>query len=522
MEITADVKKKGWGWYKPIVFAKFPLKSLAAGEKKDASGNWDQVAAKWECPEWFKDAKFGLWLHWGPQTVPATGGGWYARHMYMEPKDLQREKWGLAAWSYHRATFGHQSVAGYKEVCNAWKAEKFDADATITRFKKWGARYVAIMGNHHDNFDLFASSVHGWNATKVGPKRDMVGDFAAAARRQNLKWAVSVHVFRTRKWLAPAFGSDSEGPKKGIPYDGNLTKKDGKGTWWEGLDPQQLYALNYAPFETELAQRHLELTSNYKPDLLYFDDRHIPGPISKACAKLYADSLENNGSIQAVVTVKGPQKGTVLDYEKGVAEGIRNEYWQTDTTIADDWFLKPNPDGGSKMLHNARSLKELLVDIVSKRGVLLLNIAVRKDGTIPRDQIAEMDVLGAWLEGNGEAIYDSRPWKIHGEGGETSGGHFNERGIASKPWDHHVLRFTCNKANTVLYVHVFGDPAGKDIVVASLAKEKKLFGGKVDKVSVLGSAATVDWALRSDGLHVKMPGKLPFNDCTVLKVERKP
>ncbi len=149
---------------------------------------WPKMAAEWKCPEWFKDAKFGLWLHWGPQTVPEKGGGWYARHMYMSPPELGREKWGSEAWLYHRRTFGHQSKVGYKDVCRLWKAEKFDPEATIRRFADWGARYVATAANHHDNYDLFASSLHGWNATKVGPERDILGEFAEAARRQNLKW----------------------------------------------------------------------------------------------------------------------------------------------------------------------------------------------------------------------------------------------------------------------------------------------------------------------------------------------
>ena len=485
----------------------------------------DKLEPVWEppqdykCPQWFRDAKFGLWLHWGPQTVPAKGGGWYARHLYMEPKELGRETWGKDAWNYHRETYGHQSVIGHKDICNLWKAEKFDAEATISQFKKWGARYVATMANHHDNFDLFNSTVHGWNATKVGPKRDIVGEFANAAKRQNLKWAASVHVARAKWFLLPAFGSDSEGAKKDVPYDGNLTKNDGKGTWWEGLDPQQLYASKYDKFEEELTSRHLDLVTNYKPDLLYFDDGQIPAPMVKACQRLFEDSLHKNGSIQTIITVKRPQKGTIQDYEKGVSEGIQEEYWQTDTTIADDWFLKPNPDGASKLLHNARSLKELMVDIVSKRGVLLLNIAVRPDGTIPQDQFMIMEELGAWLKGNGNAIYDTHPWKVYGEGGIAAGGHFNERGITSIPWDHTVRRFTSNKDNKILYAHIFGDPTGKEIVISSFADEKKLFSGKVLKVSVTGSNTKVIWSLQATGLHVTIPDKLTFKDCNVLKIE---
>ena len=490
--------------------------SATAPARAESAAEWDQVSTNWSCPEWFKDAKFGLWLHWGPQTIPAKGGGWYARDMYMQKNP---DSWGKDAWSYHRETYGPQSTFGYKDLCNSWKAEKFDADATIKQFKNWGARYVATMANHHDNFDLFASSVHGWNTTRVGPKRDLVGEFAAAARRHDLKWAASVHCNRSPGWFTPAFGSDSDGPLKGVPYDGNLTKADGKGLWWEGLDPQQLYASKYPKFNQEFGQRILELVTNYRPDELYFDDGQIPGPTKPACAALYADSLKQSGSIQTLITVKSPESGTVLDFEKGVSGGIQKDYWQTDTTLADDWFLKPNPDGSSNLRHNARSLKELLVDIVSKRGVLLLNVAIRADGTIPADQMVIMDELGLWLKGNGEAIYNTRPWKTYGEGGEAAGGAFTERGISSKPWDSSVLRFTVNKRNTILYVHVFGNPAGMDLIVKSMAADKNLFTGKIKKISVVGSHARVNWSMQSDGLHIRVPGHLAYKDCNVLKIE---
>jgi len=473
----------------------------------------------YHCPQWFRDAKFGLWLHWGPQSIPAKGGGWYARHMYMEQKELGNEVWGSEAWSYHRETYGHQSEFGYKDICNLWKAEKFDANETIIQFKKWGARFVAIIANHHDNFDLFNSSIHHWNTVNVGPKRDILGEFAAAARKQNLKWAATLHTARAQKYFEPSIGSDSEGPKKNVPYDGNLVREDGKGKWWEELDPKQLYAIKYDKFESELTQRHLELVTKYKPDILYFDDAQIPSTMVPACKELYKESLTRNGSVEAIITVKQPQKGTILDFEKGVAEDIQDECWQTDTTIADDWFLKTNPDGSSIMLHNARSLKELLVDIVSKRGVLLLNIAMHPDGTIPHDQLIVMDELGKWIEGNGEAIFETHPWKIFGEGGTTAGGHFKERRISSTPWDFNIYRFTCHKNNKVLYIHIFGDPAGKVVTINSFASNKGLFTAKVTNVILIGSKKSVKWTLTNSGLCVNMPDNMGFRDCNVLRVE---
>ena len=167
-------------------------------------------------------------------------------------------------------------------------------------------------------------------------------------------------------------------------------------------------------------------------------------------------------------------------------------------------------------------MQSLVCGFTVGRGILLLNIAVRADGSIPSDQFEVMEEFGAWLKGNREAIYDTQPWKKYGEGGTTAGGHFNERGVNSEPWDHHVLRFTCNKAQTALYVHTFGNPAGKEIVVNSLSANSGLFSGKIKKVSLIGSNASVQWSMKNDGLHINMPVKLPFKDCNVLKINVLP
>jgi alpha-L-fucosidase len=487
-----------------------------SGVAMSAPFSQDDIFQKFQCPQWFKDAKFGLWLHWGPQTIPAKGAGWYARHMYIPPEILSSgESWGKQAWEYHRLTFGHQSDFGYKDICNLWKADKFDAEATVQQFKKWGARYVAIMANHHDNFDLFNSSVHKWNSVNVGPKRDLIGEFSEAARRNQLKWVATAHTYRAKHWFAPAYGADASGFRKGEPYDGNLTKEDGIGKWWDGLDPQQLYAHKYEAFESELTQRHLDLVNNYKPDMLYFDDDNIPPPMREACIALYENSLKQHGSIQSIVTVKNKHKGLILDVEMGIVDGMPDEYWQTDTSLHQDWFLKTEEN--MALLHDVRTLKELFIDIISKRGSLLLNVAVYHDGSIPEDQFAILDEFGKWLDANSEAIYATEPWKIYGEGGVTVGGKFKERRVNSEPWDYNVRRFTCNKDRKTLYIHVFGDPAGKEITISPLA-DKKLFRGRVKNISLIGGSNDIKWSMKPQGLTVQMPDQLSFTTCNILKV----
>jgi alpha-L-fucosidase len=236
----------------------------------------------------------------------------------------------------------------------------------------------------------------------------------------------------------------------------------------------------------------------------------------EAVNRLFENSFKKHGSIQAIITTKLPQAGTILDYEKGIAEGIQPEYWQTDTSFDESWFLKKTEDK-DKLHHNARTLKELLVDIISKRGVLMFNIAVNHDGSIPADQFAIMEEFGAWLNANSEAIHATEPWKTFGEGGEAAAGHFNERRVESTPWTHDVHRFTCSKDHKTLYIHVFGDPAGKELMIGSLAN-KAFFRGKVKNVSLIGSNEKVQWSMKPQGLTIQMPEKLAFTDCNILKV----
>jgi alpha-L-fucosidase len=187
---------------------------------------WESLQ-NYAVPEWYRNAKFGIWAHWGPQCEPEHGD-WYGRGMYEEGSDH---------YKYHVQKYGHPSKFGFKDVIHQWKAEKWDPDQLVALYKRVGAKYFFAMANHHDNLDLWNSKYQSWNSVNVGPKKDLIGGWAKAAKKQGLPFGVSVHASHAWMWFEPAQGSDKSGPLAGVPYDGKITKADGKGAWWAGMDP---------------------------------------------------------------------------------------------------------------------------------------------------------------------------------------------------------------------------------------------------------------------------------------------
>ncbi len=261
-------------------FCMFLPASFAADEASGEKMLEGQFKPSWEslkqykCPDWFRDAKFGIWAHWSAQCQPEQGD-WYARNMYVQGNER--------CYKYHVEHYGHPSKVGFKDICNMWKAEKFDPDKLIELYKRAGAKYFVSLANHHCNFDCYDSKYQPWNSVNVGPKKDLVGMWEKAARKNGLRYGISVHAARSWRWYEVAQGSDTNGPMAGVPYDGKLTKADGKGQWWEGLDPQDLYAQNHKPGEKpdkaycdKFFNRTVDLINKYKPDLLYFDDGGMP------------------------------------------------------------------------------------------------------------------------------------------------------------------------------------------------------------------------------------------------------
>lgn len=497
------------------------------GEKKDLE--WDELAEIYSCPEWFRDAKFGIWFHWGPQSVPEQGGGWYARHMYM--KDVGKQVFGKMANPYHLKTYGHPSEFGYKDIINLWKAENFNAEELIAFSKKNGAKYIVALANHHDHFDLFNSIHHPWNSVNVGPKKDIIKEFADAARAARLKFGVTSHDNRFLEWWKPAFGADESGTYKGVPYDGRLTKADGKGKWWEGLDPADLYGPvpeNRTPeviegIKENWEKRHLQLVDAYRPDLLYYDGgRFTYGDHGKEVSRrLYNNSLAENGSIEAVMLLKGRVPGTVNEVESGGSNTLRKEPWQSEITFT-DWFYKKD----RHLAHNARTILEMLIDAVSKNGNLLLNIELHPDGSIPAEQKVIVDIVGDWLKVNGEAIYGTRPWKVYGDGLSVRGGnslmvngeirnvdenaatmkhkgeHYNQRTTASPEYAGDEVRFTTKgKAFNIIVLN----PKKGSFLVPTLGLGKATNPGKLKSLVRLDTQTKVKYEQTDRGTEIYMP-----------------
>lgn len=508
--------------------------------------SWEQLAEQYECPEWFRNAKFGIWFHWGPQAVPEQGGGWYARHMYM--KDVGKQKFGKMANPYHVQTYGHPSKFGFKDVINIWKAEKFDADALVRFSKENGAKYIVALANHHDHFDLFDSSHHPWNSVNVGPKKDIIGAFEKAAKDAGLKFGVTSHDDRFLNWWKPAFGADKTGEKAGVPYDGRQTKEDGKGLWWEGLNPADLYGPVPEDRTPEVIEgikknwqeRHLELVDKYKPDLLYNDGFNFTyGEYGKEVSrKLYNNSLKESGSIQAVMLLKRKAKGTVNEVESGGSNTLREYPWQSEITFT-DWFYKKD----RHLTHNARTILEMLIDAVSKNGNLLLNIELHPDGSIPSEQKVIVGIVGDWLKVNGESIYGTRPWKVYGDGtsfrGEENtssnreirnagddiaakkktGEHYNQRTTASPAYASDEVRFT--KKGDILYIMVMNPKKG-GIKISTFGLANKLNPGELKKLTRVDNGDEVKFKQSGTDLEVSIPAINGRSYPMVLKAIFKP
>ncbi len=451
----------------------------------------------YSCPEWFRDAKFGIWAHWGPQAVPEMGD-WYARKMYLQ---------GSKDYEDHLKRWGHPSSNGWKDIIPLWKAEKWDPDKLMALYKKAGARYFVSMGSHHDDFFLWNSKLHEWNAVNYGPHRDVVCECQQAAKKCGLPFGVSEHLGASFWWFQVAHGADKSGPLAGVPYDGANSNYSDLYHWpAEPWDTNRWYSAD-PRWHQQWYDEIRELVNNYHPVLLYSDGGVAFGPSNvvglSQIANFYNDNLQyQHGKLTAVYNCKQPSGGCwVQDYERGVGGGIDPYPWQTDTSIG-DWFYNKNwrtKDTGT-MYRSAGWVVRNLVDIVSKNGNLLLNVVLRPDGSLDPDAVTLLHQLAAWTAVNGEAIYGSRPWLVYGEGAVRATGGSMKEDFNYSATD---IRFT-TKGKT-LYAITLGWPQNHEVVIRSLAASDDANQNQIQRINLLGHFGRLKFTQTKEVLTVEIP-----------------
>lgn len=480
---------------------------------------WESLL-QYEVPAWFRDVKFGIWSHWGPQSVPMYGD-WYARHMYIQ---------GSPQYLYHIRHYGHPSKFGYKDICALWKAERFDPEGLMRLYRKAGARYFVGQAMHHDHFFNFRSDLNRFNSVQVGPLKDISGLWKAAAGKEGLPFGLSEHMGASFSWWSVNKWSDVDGPHAGVPYDGS--------------DPacRDFYFDNHEHVSEDRAQTRVrpwytpnaafrdywlavmrEVITRYEPDLLYSDGALPFGESGasprgaadfrhglEAVALLYNTSIRRHGANHAVYTQKDRRPEIyqvgVLDIEKSQLPGINPHPWQTDTCIG-NWFYDVR-----QTFKKPAHIIEMLIDIVAKNGNMLLNILQRPDGTIDDETAYLLDELAGWFAICGDAIHGTRPWRQSGEGDSRvviDG--FKEDRVA---WNSSDIRFTA-KGRT-LYAFLLHAPDNRVAVLKSLTGADRVTG-----VRLLG-AAECPFVQAYGVLNVQLPEHLPTRYANVLAITLDP
>jgi alpha-L-fucosidase len=466
--------------------------------------------------DWFRDAKFGIWAHWGPQSA-AEYGDWYARNMYVQ---------GQPQYDYHVKTYGHPSKVGFKDVIATWNADKFDPDYLMGLYKKAGAKYFVSMGVHHDGFDLWNSKYQPrWNAVASGPKKDIVGMWRDAARKQGLRFGVSEHLSNSFDWFATSHLSDKTGPLAGVSYDGvdpaygDLYHDYSKMPADFALHAQAMGRNAPDSWKLNYFQRINDVVDNYQPDLLYTDGGIPFGDYGLAIlANHYNRNIARNGKLEAIYTSKTRSDVTAgictLDVERGIVNDIWPTAWQTDTCIGGWHYDK-------RVLENnhyktPKVVVDMLCDIVSRNGNLLLNFPLPNSGMLDEAELKTLDGITQWMAVNSEGIYATRPYKIFGDGPSLAAPpttrRFNESGRKALTADD--VRFTTRE--DIVYAFVMGWPE-KEASIPSLATTAKQGVGKIQKVELLGVGA-VQFTQDENGLKITLPEKSPCEHAVTFKI----
>lgn len=465
--------------------------------------NWTSLRTHTPAPEWFRDAKYGIYFHWGVYSVPAYGNEWYPRFMHAKKEGLRNHHY----YKHHTATYGDPAQYGYDRFVEGFTAEKFDADDWADLFAKSGAKFAGPVAEHHDGFAMWDSELTPWNAADRGPKRDITGEMAAAVRKRGMKLITSFHHARNNLW----------------------EKRKGNGTIWSGHyshakeffptlleDQERAILYGYMPRQDFLDMwlgKLDEVIGKYSPDIIWFDSwlDEIPDTVQQQFLANYFNHAAENGK-EVLVTYKQedmPQDIAVLDLEKGGMGELTEFAWLTDDTISlGSWCYTEN-----LRIKPTHVVVHSLIDIVSKNGQLLLNISPKADGSIPQEQRDVLLGLGAWLDAYGEAIYETRPFTTYGHGPTKAGkGHFG--GIATDiGYTADDIRYT-RKGTTVYAIQLGAPEAGSKTTLSGFAGD----GSKVASVELLGSDAAVEWEMTDAGLVVTAPAESPDSMAIVYKV----
>jgi alpha-L-fucosidase len=510
---------------------------------------WESIQKNYPgTPDWLRQAKFGIWVHFGPQAS-GESGDWYARRMYVP---------GTRAYDNHLKKYGPPSEFGYKEVLRDWNPVKLDPARLTEIYKDAGARFLMIQGVHHDNFDLWNSHYQPWNSVNLGPKRDLIGEWTKACRAQGMRFGVTFHHEYTWWWWQTAFGGDKTGPQAGVPYDGNLTLADGKGKWWDGLDPRRLYGINlreykgvtnaaYSPwspppsgiftnhlpyanwYATQWALRMMDVIDQYNPDFIYTDgtdQQPFSGSgtgtgyrcdaMQRVIADFYNTTQERRGKVDTFSIVKFRKKtnGTVNTEEGGIPRDIKTDQaWIAETPVG-DWFYAPG------FTYNAGMIVRYLLEEVSRDGNVAVCVSLLPDGSLDDGSRRMLKGVGEWLRINGEGIYGSRAWVKYGEGEQhLPGGKLGAK-QANYPFSTNDFRFTVG-TNGCLYAYCMTVPAsGSQLKITSLGTDANLLPGKIKSVTLLGSPDKLTWSQQADGLVITCPAGMPFETAVGFKIDR--
>lgn len=516
--------------------------------------NWESIESNYPgTPDWLRDAKFGIWVHFGPQSA-GQSGDWYARNLYKEDHK---------AYANHLKNFGHPSEVGYKEVLRDWDPEKLDPEFLTDLYHRAGARFLMIQGVHHDNYDLWNSKYQPWNSVNIGPHRDLLREWADACRKHDMRYGVTFHHEYTWWWWQTAFGADSQGERAGIPYDGHLTLVDGKGKWWEGYDPRLLYGVDLREYETvdknahtpwsppkkgifsnhldyakwyakQWAQRIMDVTENYDPDFIYTDGT-VQGPFTgdgtgtgfksnamqHVMADFYNKVLKRRGKVDvfSIIKFRRPTNGAVNTAEFGFPDTINSSQpWIREAPVG-DWFYAPG------FTYDSGMMVRFIIESISRDGNAALNICLLPDGSIDPECVRMLEEVGEWMKRNGEAVYGSSAWHKLGEGVENEGnlrklpGGGLGRKHAEFKFSSEDFRFTRGKNGNIYAFCMTVPDGGTELLIKSLAKGAK-DAPDVSKVILLGHEKPLEWSQLGDGLSVTLPDDLSdFRSALVFRID---